>query len=377
MAQSISGEMAWKTLSHSKFTRWEANIDRFSHAPIEIDHVPKFRLSDDDSFFCIGSCFARNIEEHLIYRSRHVLSKRIFAPRAEAPARPNGFVNKFTTMSMVNEVKWALDPPTIDARLFEETPNGWVDLQLGPGIPAVSLARAIERRRYLVHDYFARIRNASVVVITLGMSEVWWDSVAGVYLNAAPSLASVRRDRDRYSVEIADTQENVEHLERLRNLLRGMNPDMKLVVTVSPVPLGQTFSGRDVAVANMLSKSTLRAAAEQFAIRHNDVDYFPSYDIVALAPRALAYGQDCLHVSDKVVGAIMSMFLRDYAGMDAPGPNFVELAYLAANPDVEEAVRSGALESGFEHWLRQGRAEGRPLKPDSGPTELMIAAGAV
>lgn len=36
-----------------------------------------------------------------------------------------------------------------------------------------------------------------------------------------------------------------------------------------------------------------------------------------------------------------------------------ERAYLAANPDVAAAVRSGQLSSGYAHYVQQGRAEGR------------------
>ena len=99
--------------------------------------------------------------------------------------------------------------------------------------------------------------------------------------------------------------------------------------------------------------------------------------MVSLAPRELAYGVDCLHVSNAVVGSIMRTFLSNYMDVDTEPPTFTELGYLAANPDVEEAVRRGDLESGFEHWLHIGKAEGRSLAPADGPTELMVAAGAV
>ncbi|MBY6266438.1 hypothetical protein EI613_31745 (plasmid) [Azospirillum sp. 412522] len=36
-----------------------------------------------------------------------------------------------------------------------------------------------------------------------------------------------------------------------------------------------------------------------------------------------------------------------------------ERAYLAANPDVAAAVRSGQISSGYAHYVQQGRAEGR------------------
>lgn len=43
-----------------------------------------------------------------------------------------------------------------------------------------------------------------------------------------------------------------------------------------------------------------------------------------------------------------------------PPAGFNEAAYLAANPDVADAVRRGELRSGFEHYRLYGLAEGRP-----------------
>lgn len=43
----------------------------------------------------------------------------------------------------------------------------------------------------------------------------------------------------------------------------------------------------------------------------------------------------------------------------APPTGWRERAYLAANPDVAAAVRNGQLSSGYAHYVRQGRAEGR------------------
>ncbi len=42
-------------------------------------------------------------------------------------------------------------------------------------------------------------------------------------------------------------------------------------------------------------------------------------------------------------------------------PEFNEAWYLAANPDVKAAIMSGEFSSGYEHWLRTGSAQGRPL----------------
>ncbi len=359
--RSIDGAEAWASLSAGDDRQWTDIAGRFAEDPFTVGHRPKFDLDLAARFFCLGSCFARNIEEHLIYRGAEVLSKRVVSPKDEWPARANGFLNKFTTHSMLQELRWLDQPPEDPQTHLTETAQGWRDLHLTPGLQGSPLERALERRRYLATDYFPRLRQADVVIMTLGLNEVWRDAVTDTRLNAAPGLWNVKKAPGRYALEITDVDQNVAALEEVHTRLKALNPAMKIVVTVSPVPMGATFSGRDVAIANTLSKATLRAAAEVFAAAHDDVDYFPSYEIASLSSRAFAYAPDCLHVADRVVSHIMGTFLGAYCQDAPPAPEgFVELQYLDANPDVEDAVRAGALSSGYEHWITVGRAEGRP-----------------
>jgi len=372
--KSIDGDQAWTSLARAERSQWEA--DRFEADVFPIVHSPRFPIARDARFFCMGSCFARNIEEHLIYLGLNVLSKRIVAPAEEWPARTTGLVNKFTSESILNEVRWALTPPDAgDPLLYSQVAEGWLDLQLAPGVRPVSLDRAVERRTYLTHNYFARLRSADIVVLTLGLNEVWKDHARDVYLNVAPTLWEVRRNKGRYSLEITDVAANLAALVAIREVIKTLNPSARMIVTVSPVPLSGTFSGVDIVRANTLSKAVLRAAAEAFVQDHDDVDYFPSYEIVTHSPRHRAYAHDRLHVMDDVVGAIMGLFTRLYIGEIEPvAPGFRDLAYLAANPDIEAVVRLGHFESGLEHWLKHGRDEGRLMVP-AVATDLMKAAG--
>jgi hypothetical protein len=363
----IRGLDAWNLLVKGKYGRWEDRIKNFGDQLVHVHHEPKFMISADDRFFCMGSCFARNIEEHLIYLGIDVLSKRIFCPAEEYPGRINAFVNKFSTHSMANEVEWVAEPPQFDAQFFTESDAGWNDLQLSPGIPPVTFERVVERRRYLTSEYFNRVRDATVLILTLGLDEVWHDSLTNRHLNAAPSFFSVRREPSRYSMKITDAVENIAQLEKIYAAVRSINPEVRMVVTVSPVPMSATFSGDDVLVANVRSKSTLRVAAESFAQSHDAVDYFPSFDMVSMSPRHRAYEGDGLHVENAVVGEIMQSFIRLYMGLERVSPIFNESAYVAANPDVEAAIRRAEFSSGFEHWERHGKAEGRRLAPTSGP----------
>src|SRR5258708_7961446 len=100
----ISGLLAWETVVRNPELRWENDLSRFLEAAVPVLHQPKFSISSNERFFCIGSCFARNVEEHLIYNGVQVLSKRICIPKQEWGSRPNGIVNKFTTASIINEI---------------------------------------------------------------------------------------------------------------------------------------------------------------------------------------------------------------------------------------------------------------------------------
>ena len=63
--------------------------------------------------------------------------------------------------------------------------------------------------------------------------------------------------------------------------IRSVNKHMRFLLTVSPVPLTATYSGRHVLVATMESKSILRAVAAQLCAARGGVDYFPSYEIIS------------------------------------------------------------------------------------------------
>lgn len=375
--QRIDGALAWKNAVDSPVARWGRSLPRFAQPVFRIAHRPKFAIAADQRFFCIGSCFARNIEEHLIYNGLRVLSRRIRIPAAEWLGRSNGIVNKVTTASMLNEFQWLQQPPAVSSQWFAEQAGGWLDLSLSSGARPVTLARAIERRSYLTQDYFRRMQEADILVLTLGLDEVWFDARTGQSLNAAPPASAVGADPGRYHLEVTGYEQNLAALESIHRLATSMHGGVRLIVTVSPVALNTSFSGVDVVLATSRAKSMLVTVAQGFAGAHDDVDYFPSYEMVMFSPRDRAFARDGRHVTDGTVQEVVGAFLDSYMNLPVNCPaGFTELGYLAANPDVDAAVRSGVLESGYEHWLAHGRAQGRRLMPDSGPTATMIAAGA-
>jgi hypothetical protein len=68
----------------------------------------------------------------------------------------------------------------------------------------------------------------------------------------------------------------------------------------------------DIVVANAWAKSLLRALAQEWAMAHANVDYFPSYEIVQNSDRAAAWERDLRHVRGTGVQHIMDLFLQKY-----------------------------------------------------------------
>ena len=111
-------------------------------------------------------------------------------------------------------------------------------------------------------------------------------------------------------------EENVSNLNAILDLLRRISPNVRLVVTVSPVPLHATFERTSAIVSDCVSKSTLRVAAEEFCKQHDDgVFYWPAFEMIKwVSPhREPFFGIDDgapSHISDDAVGVVVDSFLE-------------------------------------------------------------------
>ena len=117
----------------------------------------------------------------------------------------------------------------------------------------------------------------------------------------------------RYEFHLTSFAENWTNLEAIYALLSQYgHPNVHIIVTVSPVPLMNTFSSMDIVVANTWAKSLLRAVDQEWAAAHANVAYFPSYEIVQSSDRAAVWECDFRHVRGAGAHHIMDLFLGNY-----------------------------------------------------------------
>jgi len=97
------------------------------------------------------------------------------------------------------------------------------------------------------------------------------------------------------------------------------NPKCQILVTVSPVHLFATFrKDADVITASCNSKSTLRSVTDEFTARHENVFYFPAFEMATIYRPILeqplfSKGKENFHVNEETINFIMSQFFRIYS----------------------------------------------------------------
>jgi len=166
--------------------------------------------------------------------------------------------------------------------------------------------------RNLITDLYKNIASSDLVIITLGLTETWIDSSTGLGMNGPPPPPVSRLFPSRFYFVNEGVATTITEIVLAVKLIRQLAPEIKIVFTVSPVPLGSTFGGQDIILANSISKSTLRAAIQAVVEEEAGCDYFPSYEMVMWGDPQRVWANDVLHVRDEAVSFITRKFIDNY-----------------------------------------------------------------
>lgn len=287
-----------------------------------------WQLPADARFATFGSCFAQHISRALKARSMGWVDGEP-APSGATPKLAAQFgygVFSARTANIYSAAQFRLLLTLAAGQGDADQPEMWADGarfrdSLRPMIEPdgfVSRVEALASRRSMLRGLARAIRQADVVVFTLGLTEGWESVETGLPYAACPGTQGGSFDPTRHRFVNyraagirADLEASLAHILTL-------NPDARLLLTVSPVPLTATASGQHVLVATMRSKSVLRAVAGEWAEDDARVDYFPSYEIITGAPTASRFFEENLRsVRPEGVATVMGHF---FAGLDLSAP---------------------------------------------------------
>ena len=180
------------------------------------------------------------------------------------------------------------------------------------GFESVEEALALRRQHLTnVKKLFAEM---DVFIFTLGLTEAWTDKRTGRVYPTAPGTIAGSFDPESHEFHNFSADEIYSDFVEFFRLVRGNNPNLHVILTVSPVPLTATASDEHVLVATTYSKSVLRAAAGALSKKFKRIDYFPSYEIIASPwSRGFFYESNMRSVSPAGVSTVMRVFFDEHS----------------------------------------------------------------
>lgn len=265
------------------------------HIASEHKLSPKF-ITPSTKFFTIGSCFAVNIYRALIENGYDATCMWL----------ADNFNTTFANRHLADWLDQRLDNPDIEQRIRELS----IDIDSG-----------LEK-----HDrdyYIEQIRNADVFIMTLGVAAAFF-TPEGEFVMPRPSELHTRALTEQYAFKTSSVAQNVENVKYIIDVIRSLAPQIKIILTVSPVPLHATFEFESAVVADCLSKSVMRVTAHE-VVNHcgfKDVYYWPSFEVFRWAgsnagPLYSSDDDDALHVSKSAVAATIRCFIDIFSDAKA------------------------------------------------------------
>jgi hypothetical protein len=279
---------------------------------LDLSCNPSFRIRKGAAIFTVGSCFARHVENALGEFGFALPALTLPAEALGLAGKDTGALNKYTPFSIANEIRWAFgdfsDKP-IESALIPHGGKFW-DGQLHVRMNELVGYETALKRRLAVNGAYKSIATADVAIITFGLVESWRDTNSGLFLNEIPPRTLMRDER--FELVLFSFEECLNEGRYILNKLFEVNPSINVIVTVSPVSLGATFSTDPIIVRNCYSKSLLRAVVEHLRHEFPRIDYYPSYERIIYADRRTAFDDDEVHVTTDIVNHTVVSMLEQY-----------------------------------------------------------------
>jgi|GEM_PF-1217538 hypothetical protein len=289
---------------------------------VESDRIsiaPEPFLSPNDRIFAIGSCFAEEIRKALAQLNMAMLPDyaSVAIDRKHnlvdtLPERPHlNYYNSFTIRQEFERIvgEWEQAPDDhwrvrhkrwTERKAFQDPYRRLVFARTASDLNAtIANLNAVMRGGF---------EQANVFLMTFGMIEVFVNRRNGRVVGQKPLYGGGGGAEESDFLQ-SGFEDNLSNVRRICDIILSRKPEARIIMTVSPVGLERTFSGKDIYVANMEGKSVLRAVLGQVEREYSQVRYFPAYELV-MSNGMAGFKEDGRHVRDDVVQAIMQAFVR-------------------------------------------------------------------
>jgi len=316
-------------------------------------------VQSDERVMTAGSCFASNLVPYLegagltYLRTESQHPEFVHEERFGYDKFTAGYGNIYTARQLLQLLRRA------EGR-FRPSEDRWHvgDTVIDPLRPGLMYpARSDREFDQLTAQHLAAVREAfstaDVLIFTLGLTEAWVSAIDGTVYPACPGTIAGDFDPARHLFTNFTVADVASDLLTFVDEVRQTNPRLKVILTVSPVPLVATATGSHVLLATTYSKSVLRVAAGEVAAARERIVYFPAYEIVT-GPQAPfeSFEADRRSVARSAIDTVMAAFLSR-CGRGTPRPVTATSAQTVAH-----AVSSALADAECEEAMADRPSEG-------------------
>jgi hypothetical protein len=241
----------------------------------------------------VGSCFADAIGTRLKIN-------KIFS-------LPNPFGAIYNPHSIHKSLQHCINPCGIQASAFIETHERVLSYDFHSSLSASTrddLKKILDEKISEVHHF---ISKAHWIIITYGTAWVYQrNDTDEIVANCHKMPGKL------FSKHLLTPKKIIESFKSFYDQLKTLNPDINIILTVSPVR-----HIKDTIEFNSVSKSVLRLACHTLSTSFRDVQYFPAYEIMLDDLRDYRfYKADMIHPTEVAEDYIWENFISCYADDD-------------------------------------------------------------
>jgi len=277
---------------------WKLGVAEPTSGEVEQLWFPKFKIGKSDAIATAGSCFAQNIGRALKSRGMNWLVTEKAPgtlPKSLQSAHGYGLFsfrtgNIYSPVLLEQWVRWAFDRATMEQEVWEADGRYFDPFRPSANPNGFETADDVLASRDQTAEAVKRaILDCDVFLFTPGLTETWVNTKSKSIYPACPGTVQGDFDQETHRCVNFGFQAGKAALSLAFSLMQKYNPTIKLLLTVSPVPITATVSRHHAITASTYTKSVLRAIVGEFANENADVDYFPSFDLVSTAALEQSY----------------------------------------------------------------------------------------
>ncbi len=250
---------------------------------------PKFNFTHQDKILSLGSCFAQNI------------GTRLSTFKFEVCTNPSGIL--FNPLSIFELLAFATGTKTLPPTSYQQLGSTFLNYKFHSQLNANSEKNLKQKVNNELTHLKECLENTAILMLTFGTAWVYRTK------NTEMLVANCHKvPQNQFNKELSGVEEIIDEFGKLKNWLDQVNPNLKILLTVSPVR-----HVKEGLANNNLSKSILRLACHKLTEAFDLVDYFPAYEILMDDLRDYRfYAKDMIHPNEQAQDYVWEKFSSTY-----------------------------------------------------------------